>query len=145
MTARDGVQGSGVVAAEVRERIASDPFCRLLGIELLELAPGYARLRMPVTDDMHNFHGSAHGGAVFALADAAHAAASNSHGDPAVALHVDMHYLAPAQAGIVLEAEATEEQRGRRTGLYHLTVRNAETGRLIASGQGRVFIQPAQG
>ncbi|PZN06740.1 MAG: hypothetical protein DIU69_12815, partial [Bacillota bacterium] len=125
------------ITGAVRERIAADPFCRHLGIELEALRPGYARLGMALTPDMLNFHGTAHGGAVFALADAAHAAASNSHGDPAVALHVGLDYVAPARAGCRLVAEAVEEERGRRTALYRLTVREEGTGRLIAAGQGR--------
>lgn len=111
-----------------------------MGIELEELRPGYARLSMVVAEDMVNFHGTGHGGAVFALADAAHAAASNSHGNPAVALHVALHYVAPARAGQRLVAEAVEEDRGRRTALYHLTVRDGDSGRLVADGHGRVFL-----
>lgn len=125
----------------VRARIAGDPFCRLLGIELEELAPGYARLGMTLTAQMLNFHGTGHGAAIFALADAAHAAASNSHGDPAVALHMAIHYLDPVPAGRRLVAEAREEDRGRRTALYHITVQDADTGRLVASCQGRVYIR----
>ena len=128
-----------LVPDALRERIAGDPFCRLLGIRLEDLQPGYARLAMTVQPEMLNFHGSGHGGAVFALADAAHAAASNSHGVPAVALHVALHYVSPAQPGDELVAEAWEEHRGRRTALYRLEVRRRQGGRLVAAGHGRVF------
>lgn len=49
------------VAQEIRERIEQDLFARSLGIELLELNPGYAKCVMTVRDEMVNFHGSAHG------------------------------------------------------------------------------------
>ncbi|QIA27370.1 hotdog fold thioesterase [Thermaerobacter sp. PB12/4term] len=127
------------------DRIADDPFCRRLGIRLDDLRPGYARLSMTLGPDMVNFHGVGHGGAVFALADAAHAAASNSHGIPAVALHVALHYVAPARPGDRLVAEAWEEDCGRRTALYRLEVRRAPDGRLVAAGQGRVFRQGEEG
>ena len=129
----------------VRERIAADPFCKLLGIHLEALAPGYARLSMTVRPEMANFHGVGHGGAVFALADAAHAAASNSHGVPAVAVHVGLHYVAPARPGERLVAEAWEEDRGRRTALYRLEVRRHPDGRLVAAGHGRVFREEDRG
>ncbi|MFQ6090313.1 MAG: hotdog fold thioesterase, partial [Candidatus Bipolaricaulia bacterium] len=68
----------------IRERIDHDPFARSLGIELLELGPGYGRAAMTVREEMLNFQGIPHGGAIFSLADAAFAAASNSHGRTAV-------------------------------------------------------------
>lgn len=110
-----------------------------MGIRLEALRPGYARLSMTLRPDMANFHGVGHGGAVFALADAAHAAASNSHGVPAVALHVALHYVAPAHPGDRLVAEAWEDDCGRRTALYRLEVRRDADRRLVAAGQGRVF------
>ncbi len=120
-------------------RIAADPFARSLGIELLELSAGYARLAMTCREEMNNFHGIGHGGAVFTLADAAHAAASNSHGTAAVALSMNIQYVAPARAGQRLVAEAKEEDLGGRTALYHITVRDEASGQLIASAQGRVY------
>ena len=137
--AEAGAAGPDAVPPGWRARIAADPFCRLLGIELEELRRGYARLGMTLRPEMANFHGAGHGGAVFALADAAHAAASNSHGVPAVALHVALHYVAPARPGDRLVAEAWEEHCGRRTGLYRLEVRRRPDGRLVAAGHGRVF------
>lgn len=116
-----------------------DPFARWLGMELEEVSPGYARLSMRLTPEMLNQHGVAHGGAIFALADAAHAAASNSHGPVAVALSMSIHYVAPGRPGRRLVAEAKEEDLGNRTALYHITVRDAETQQLLASCQGRVF------
>lgn len=126
------------VDPDVREKIQGDPFARSLGIELLELRPGYSKARMTVRDDMLNFHGIPHGGAIFSLADAAFAAASNSYGTQAVALGMNVHYLAAAEVGTTLYAEAREEKLGRRTALYHIRVTDPD-GRLIASCQGLVY------
>ena len=123
---------------ELRGRIEGDPFCRLLGITLEALATGYARLAMTVTHDMTNFLGSGHGGAVFTLADAALAAASNSHGTPAVALQVGVHYLEPVTPGQRLVGQAVEAHRTARTALYDITV-TADDARVVASCQGRVY------
>jgi len=116
----------------------ADPFCHFLGINLLEVRPGYARLSLEIKPTMLNFHGVAHGGVIFALADAAFAAASNSHGRAAVALNVSITYLAPVTAGTRLWCTATEEKRGRRTALYRLAVEN-EQGELVALAQGVVY------
>lgn len=134
-----GQAAGQAVSQAVWEALHRDPLAARLQIELVELAPGFARLRMPVTPDHLNFLGAAHGAAIFALADAAHAAASNSHGTQAVALNVSIEYLSPAGAGEVLVAEARELQRGRRTALYHIQVRTEAGGRLIAACHGRVY------
>ncbi|PSQ12651.1 phenylacetic acid degradation protein PaaI [Halobacteriales archaeon QS_7_68_65] len=56
------------VETDVRERIASDPFCATLGIDLVDLGPASARTELAVTDELLNFHGTPHGGAVYSLA-----------------------------------------------------------------------------
>jgi acyl-CoA thioesterase len=83
---------------------------------------------------MLNFHGIPHGGAVFSLADAAFAAASNSHGQTALALSMTISYLAAAAAGTRLVAEAQELRRGHRAGFYQITVKT-EGGDLVATCQ----------
>jgi len=117
-----------------------DLFPKSLDIELLELTPGRAVVAMTVTESMANFHGTAHGGALFTLADTAFALSCNSHGTPAVALSVTMDYMAPARPGDRLVAMAEEAQRTKRTGSYHITVTaNGET--KIAFFRGLAFIK----
>jgi acyl-CoA thioesterase len=106
-----------------------------MGMEILEVGPGYARLAMPVTDRMLNGHGTCHGGFIFSLADSAFAFACNSHGQPAVAQHCSITYVAPGRLGMRLVAEARERQRGDRSGIYDITVRD-EAGTVIAEFRG---------
>lgn len=128
-----------MIQADLFDRMAKDPFAQTMGIRLDEVAPGYARTSMRAGPELANFHGTLHGGAIFALADAAFAAASNSHGVPAVALAMEIQYLAAGRPGTLLVAEATEEDCRRRTALYRIAVREAEGGRLLALLHGRVF------
>jgi acyl-CoA thioesterase len=123
---------------QIFQRISQDPFARFLGIELLELREGYSRVAMTVEEHMLNFHGIPHGGVIFSLADAAFAAASNSHGQTAVALNVSMNFLAAVPVGTRLYAEGTEESLGRRTALCRLAV-TTEDGTLVALGHGMVY------
>ena len=109
----------------VLDKIRSDPFSRLLGMAYEEIRPGYARVSMTVTPEMCNFHGSAQGGALFSLADAAFGAAVNAYGATSVALTVSIQFLAPARAGTQLFAEAEEIRQGRRAGFYQLTIRTS--------------------
>ncbi len=128
----------------LRARIAADPFASSLGIQMLTLRPGYSRMRLVPAPSMTNFHGIVHGGVIFALADAAFAAAANAHGDPAVALAMSIQFFDAARAGHALVAEAHEERLGRRAGFYAMTVAD-ETGRTIATCQGVVYRRPGEG
>jgi acyl-CoA thioesterase len=119
-------------------KIGQDPFAKRMGIELQEVRPGYSRVGMTLTPDMLNFHGIPHGGAIFSLADAAFAAASNSDGQTAVALSVTISFLAAAEPGSHLVAEAQELRKGHRSGFYQIAVRK-ETGDLIATCQAVVY------
>jgi acyl-CoA thioesterase len=123
---------------QVFQQISQDPFARFMGIELLELREGYSKVTFTVAEHMLNFHGIPHGGAIFSLADAAFAAASNSYGQTAVALSVHVSFLAAAPVGARLYAEATEESLGRRTALYRLAV-TTEGGDLVALCHGTVY------
>ncbi|MBC7326037.1 MAG: hydroxyphenylacetyl-CoA thioesterase PaaI [Moorella sp. (in: Bacteria)] len=125
----------------IKEKYTADNFPRSLGIELLELAPGYARVAMTLKESMVNFHGIGHGGAIFTLADTALGLASNSKGVQAVALTVTINYLTPARAGMRLIATAQEEHLTRRTGVYRITV-NSSGGEAIALVRGTVYRQP---
>jgi len=127
-----------LVSKEVYQHIASDPFARRMGIALEELRPGYSRVSMMLAPYMVNFHGITHGAAIFALVDAAFAAAGNSHGQVAVALDMSISFVAATRPGQRLVAEAREENLGRRTALYHITVRD-EDGQLVASSHGTVY------
>jgi acyl-CoA thioesterase len=119
---------------------ATDPFAGLLGLELLEVAAGRARVGLTTTEQHANFLGLVHGGAVFGLADAALAAASNSRGDTAVATVVTIHLLRAARPGDRLLAEAVEEHRGGRLGLYRITVVGPPDGELVAVAEGQVAV-----
>lgn len=105
------------------------------GVEIEDAREGYARIRMSVRDDMLNGHRSAHGGMIFALADTAFAYACNSRNEMTVAQSATIAFLAPAAAGEVLVAEAREQSRAGRSGVYHVSVRTGD-GRVVAEFTG---------
>ena len=132
----DATDGSGVSEA-VREHIAADPYCETLGIDLIELEEGFARTELEIRENLLNFHGTPHGGAIYSLADAAFAAASNSHGETALALETNISYLDSVETGTTLTATAEETHASGRTAEYEVVV-TAEDDR-IATFRGRVY------
>jgi acyl-CoA thioesterase len=112
-----------------------DNASRALGMELLEVGPGRARLAMTVAQTMVNGHGICHGGFIFTLADSAFAFACNSYGQRVVAQHCSVTFIAPGRLGMRLIADAVERYRGERNGIYDITVRD-ESGAMIAEFRG---------
>ena len=122
-------------AACAAEMWAQDRASQSLGMRIDDVAPGSAKLSMPVRADMTNGHGICHGGFIFTLADSAFAFACNSHGPFAVAQHCSISFLKPAKLGERLRAEASERVRAGRTGIYDITVSN-DGGEIIAEFRG---------
>jgi len=80
---------------------------------------------MELAEGHNNFLGTVHGGAIFALADVAFAAAANSHGNRSMAFHISIEYLGPPGDTPYLEAEVRETGRAGRAGHYSMEVRNS--------------------
>lgn len=117
-----------------------DRYASSLGIKMLELGPGYAKIGMKVTREMVNFHGITHGGAIFSLADSAFGLAANSHGVSAVAMTVSIDYLAMTAPGDYLVAVAEETQRSRKIGNYNIQVLNQDE-KVIAAMRGITYLK----
>ncbi len=99
---------------------------------------GYARVEMHFTKDLENMFGMAHGGAIFSLIDAAFEIASNSHGTMAVALSMNINYLASPEKGAIITAEAREINRTKKTAAYDIRATD-DSGKLLASCQALVY------
>ncbi len=117
---------------------AKDRAAQALGITLLDIRQGYARMSMTVRGDMLNGHATCHGGFIFTLADTAFAYACNSSNQATVAQHCAISFLASPREGDVLTATAQERQRGRRTGLTDIDIAD-QTGKLVAVFRGHSY------
>lgn len=124
-----------VVRARAEAMWAVDRATNGLGMRLDEVAPGRARLSMPITEVMTNGHGICHGGFVFALADSAMAFAANPRGERAVAQHASITFVRPARVGEVLVADAVERMHAGRSGMYDVRVATADD-ELVAEFRG---------
>lgn len=128
---------------KVREAIANavltEPYARTMGMALVDLADGYSRVTMKLRPDfMDNIYSRAHGGAVFGLLDEAFETASQTGGTIAVALNVNITYVASPDVGASIFAEAKRISKTRRTAGYAITV-TQEDGKLIATCQALAY------
>lgn len=126
------------VKKAIFRKVEKEPFAKKFGIKLLELDEGYSKVEMKFTPDMENFLGMAHGGALFALVDAAFETASNSHGTVAVALNMNITYIYPPSPESTLIAEAREFSRTQRTAVYDIKLFDGKKN-LIASCEALVY------
>ncbi len=111
-----------LMAAESRQVVINkfiqkDLFANYLGATIEIIEPGYSCVSITVTEEMANFHGTTHGGLIFSLGDIAFAAASNSHGQTAVAMNVSISFLKASKPGDQLIAVAKEQHVGGKTSL----------------------------
>jgi acyl-CoA thioesterase len=138
MDAGEKERGPGTDLEGLKQRLKNDPFARYLGIQVLGVGEGWSKVEMSLRPEMVNFMGSIHGGAIFSLADHAFAAACNSHGTVAVALHVDITFFSVPPLGSILKAEAREIHLSRRTATYSIEISTGEGDR-VASFQGVAY------
>jgi acyl-CoA thioesterase len=118
---------------------AGDRASRLLGMEIVEVGPGRAKVSMVVRPDMINGWEVCHGGFIASLADSAFALACNSHGEVTVASGFDISFLESAHEGETLLAVAEERSTRGRTGIYDVTITRTEgdESAMIAEFRGR--------
>jgi acyl-CoA thioesterase len=128
-----------MINPDIAVHIRKDAYANWLGATIEAIEQGYSRVSLVVTESMLNFHGMTHGGLLFSLGDIAFAAASNSHGQTAVALNVATSFLRATGVGDHLVAEAKEVHLGGATALYDIVVIETNSGQLVAKSQATVY------
>lgn len=121
----------------IRSFFKNDRFAEFCGIELLEVSPGHAKVRMEIKDHHLNGMGTAHGGVIFTLADFCFAVAANAHGIVAVAINTSITFTRAAHRGMLF-AEASENSVNPKLGAYTVRVTD-EQDEVIAIFQGLAY------
>jgi len=130
---------NNALAKQVVDKMMEDDlFSQWLGIEILEVAEGYSKIKMVLREEMINGFGLIHGGIAFSLADSAFAFACNNRNNLSVALDTSITFTKATKPSDVLTAEAKEVHNGRSTGLYLITITN-QTGEQVALFKGTCF------
>lgn len=127
----------GMDTGTARKFFADDRYASLTGVEIIEAGNGYCKTRLKLEEKHLNAANVVQGGAIFTLADLAFAVASNSHGQLALAINVNISYLNSVTDGI-LYATATEVNEPNRLGAYDVLVTD-EKQRIIARFNGMVY------
>jgi len=123
---------------KLKERAGVQEIARHLGIELVEVSPGYAQAVMVCREEMSNVLGMVHGTALFALMDEVFQAAVNSHGTAAVALNLSLTFHQAPKFGQRLIATGREVHTSRKLATCLIEVAG-DDGSRIASCQALAY------
>ena len=109
---------------------SSQPYWTLLGIEMLDVKKGWAKLQLPFAKKLTHPYGIAHGGVIFSLADSAVAMALLGlveKGERFTTVEMNINYVSPFRGGNIT-AEARIINKGSRIALGDVDVRDDQGG-----------------
>ncbi|MGP1366210.1 MAG: PaaI family thioesterase [Schwartzia sp. (in: firmicutes)] len=102
--------------AIIQDIFSSNQFVKHCGILIDEVGCGWAKLHMPISDEVHtNLTGFVHGGALSTLANTAVGVACCTVGARTVTLNIVTDFIGNLRAGDTAWAEAKVTHHGRRT------------------------------
>jgi 1,4-dihydroxy-2-naphthoyl-CoA hydrolase len=118
-----------------------------LGISYLEIGADFVRASMPVDDRTKQPMGLLHGGASAALMETVGSLGSVLLIDPlthySVGLDISANHVGAVREGMVI-ATAKLIHAGRKTHLWNIEVREAQSERLICHGKHTVMVLPKE-
>ncbi len=117
---------------------ANETFIKWLGIEIVEVGVGFAKIKMTVTNEMTNGHGTAHGGISYSLADSCFAYCSNSLGKKAMSIETSISHTRPAFVGDILFATSSLENVSNSLAVFNVKITN-QADKVVALFKGTVF------
>lgn len=117
--------------------LSLDPYSQWLGIEILEVEKGRAKLGITIRKEMLNSMAKAHGGITYALADTAFGFAANTHGKFAVSIETSINHIEALNEGDYIVAESVIETVKNKLGFNIVEVKRADE--LVALFKGVVY------
>lgn len=117
------------------------PFIGTLGVEVIDLGEGSARLRMPFVDANTTIGPMVHGGAIAACIDLGIMAAAWAGEGPVpeqlrgVTVSMSVNFIAPAMNDDI-EIIGTRLRRGRKLSHCSVEIRTRSDDQLVATGSG---------
>ncbi len=117
----------------IYQAVENEPYAQKMNMRLVALDLGYSKVEMDYRPEiMDNIYQRAHGGAIYSLIDEAFETSCQTHGDIAVALNVNVSYIASPEPGVRLTAVSRETSKSKKIAHYTISVTD-EKGNLIAT------------
>jgi acyl-CoA thioesterase len=127
------------VKAAIFRAVSREPFAQIFNMQLLELDNGHSVVEMSYDPTLaDNIYERAHGGAVYGLIDEAFETAAQTDGTIAVAMNVNVTYVASPEKNTRLRAEANRVSQTKKTAGYDIKI-TGQKGQLIATCQALAY------
>lgn len=113
---------------KLKQDFNSQGYCKLLGIQVIDLKKGRARLSLRFNQNQLNKEGVLHGGVISSLADSAAAVSLLSIVEPGrkiAAIELNINFLRPVKNG-ELFADAKIIHKGSRTAVGDVEIKNKQ-------------------
>ena len=108
----------------------NDRFSQWLGIQVVEVLPGFCHLQMMVSEDMCNGFAIGHGGIAFSLADSCCSFSANAHGRKSVSVETAINQFKAVSPGETLTCISNEESLGKKLAVYSAVITNHDGARI---------------
>lgn len=130
---------------KLKEYYQKDNFFKFMGVEILEIEEGRAKVRLKFQEKHMNFFNAGHGGAIYSLGDAAFQLACNASADIeiAVALNTSLSHIKKVELGETLVADAEVVSRTNRTSITDISITN-EKNEVVALFRGLAYLKRKQ-
>ena len=123
----------------IHKAVKQEPFAKNFDMKLVSLDDGHSVVEMTYRPEISdNIYERAHGGAIYGLIDEAFETAGQTDGTIAVALNVNVTYIASPKKGARLTAEANRVSQTKKTAGYNIKV-TTQNGQLIATCQALAY------
>ncbi len=120
---------------EMRKRFDNSPYALNMGMKLVDLSKGYARVKLELKKEFLNWENLIHGGVIASLLDQAFGCSLNTLDHIYVAVQLNVNYLSAAPVGETIYAESKVIYAGKKLGVSEMTVSDSK-GKTIARATG---------
>jgi len=107
---------------EMRKKFDESPCAVYMGMSLVELSKGYARVKLELKKEHLNWEEMIHGGIVATVLDQAFGCACNTLENIHVAVQMNIHFMKAPAVGETIYAESRVIHAGKRMGTSEMKV-----------------------
>ena len=108
--------------SEMRKKFDESPCAVQMGMKLVDLSKGYAKVKMELKKEHLNWENMVHGGIVTTVLDQAFGCACNTLENIHVAVQMNVHFIKAPAVGETLIAESKVLHAGKRMGTSEMKV-----------------------
>ena len=109
-----------LIIKKLFQTVKEDEYIQMLGLELIDLKPGYAKSRIKFSKKLCNPYNVIHGGCLYSIADITAGYAGCAYGHFVTTISGNMNYVRPAKNSEYIYCEAKVVRQGNKVCAYNV-------------------------